>query len=155
MFGKVSTLISSIFFLLACARPTYIEGTSATTGTLTGDKLTCQYSFINENLCFAFTWEKIPHSTTDSGTIILKTFRLNQLDQSPIIMNPQGIPNLYLFMTGPNMNHGSAPTHLETVDVGTYRIKNIYFIMTGDWLLKFQILKSGVITDETVIPFTF
>lgn len=118
------------------------------------DKLTCQYLFQKENLCFTFTWEKIPVSTSDFGQIILKTFKINS-DQSATLLNPTGVPRLELWMTASNMNHGSSPTFTEALDTGVYRIKNILFSMPGEWTLRFQITKNNNVTDETEIFLTF
>ena len=49
----------------------------------------------------------------------------------------------------PSMGHGSAPTTIEVIDTGTYRVKDVSLFMPGDWELRFS--TGGVNADEAVI----
>lgn len=52
------------------------------------------------------------------------------------------------------MGHGSTPTQILKVDTGSYRANNVYFVMPGDWELKFQIKEGSSVLDEAVVSLT-
>ncbi len=118
-------------------------------------KLTCQYLFVKENLCFTFTWEVIPQAPNDPGQILLRTFVVNNTTQISTLKDPSGSPRLELWMNDGTMNHGSSITKTERIEPGVFRISNIIFTMHGDWLLRFQILQQNSILDEAEIPLSF
>ncbi len=87
------------------------------------------------------------------GSMIFKTYRLSSYDQSAIEVDAVSVPQLILWM--PAMGHGSSPTTVTRIEVGTYRASNVFFIMPGQWELKFQVKEGSEIKDEAIIPITF
>lgn len=97
-------------------------------------------------------WELMPTST-QVGSIIFKVVRANALDDSPMPVDLNSTPALVLWM--PSMGHGSSPTTVEQVDTGSFRAKNVFFIMPGEWEIKFQIKEGNTVQDEAVVTLTF
>lgn len=144
----------SIAFLLGCAQPKYANSVdSLQDSQVLEAKLNCDLKFENENICLVWSWENKPKSTTDYGSLIFKTFRQNVFDQTPIEIDMDSTPQLILWMA--SMGHGSAPTQTERLDVGTYRAKNVLFIMPGDWQLKFKTTTNQGVEDEVISEIIF
>ncbi len=155
MFGRsILITVHAALLLFACAEAKYVResGLNPDGPAIEAEKLNCSHSFVKLGLCLHWYWEKRPTSTTDVGSLIFKTYRMNVLDQTPIEIDAASVPDLVLWM--PKMGHGSAPTKTSRIDVGTYRASNINLFMPGEWELKFQI-NSGIDTDEIKIDITF
>jgi hypothetical protein len=156
MFGK--NILISIFFTVifsACAQPKYATELgldSNETKNAQEQKIDCSVTFSKSGLCLYWYWEKKPTST-EMGSLIFKTYKLNTLDQTPVEIDPEQSPNLILWM--PSMGHGSSPTNVARIDVGTYRASNVFFIMPGEWELKFQIQSVSEMTDEAKVQTLF
>jgi hypothetical protein len=156
MFGK--NILISIFLTLifsACAQPKYITESSlenTDSETVQETKIDCSLTFARSGLCLYWYWEK-KTTSIDKGSLIFKTYELNTLDQTPVEVDHEQIPNLILWM--PSMGHGSSPTKVDRLDVGTYRASNVFFIMPGEWELKFQIQSGTEITDEAKVQILF
>ncbi len=149
---------SILYFLLsvglftACSEPKYIQPvTSPNNSGAQESKTTCEIKFQKSDLCFSWRWEQIPTAST-AGILILKTFRLNLFDQTPVEIDSTYPISLILWM--PSMGHGSSPTQTQRLDIGTYRISNVFFIMPGEWEMKFQIKNEIEIIDETILQIT-
>lgn len=153
MFSKITpTLI--LFFSLGCAQPKYVtESEQTSTGQQTTEsKVNCGIQFSNSKYCLSWFWENKPTST-NQGSLIFKIYRLNAFDQTAIQLDSAEIPQLTLWM--PSMGHGSTPTETQRLDVGTYRVSKVFFIMPGEWDLKFQIKSGSEVTDEAVVQIVF
>lgn len=92
-------------------------------------------------------------TSTQVGSLLFKVVRANALDDSPIPVDLPSVPVLVLRM--PSMGHGSNPTFVEQVDTGSYRAKNVFFVMPGEWELKFQVKDGNTVQDETVVTLIF
>jgi len=154
MFGKNLFLILTVAFVAGCAEPKYVrDSNTSNDGTNAQEsKADCQVSFTNSGLCLTWFWEKKPTST-EMGSLIFKTYRLNSVDQTPIEVDLTSIPQVVLWM--PSMVHGSTPTQTARVDEGTYRTTNVFFIMPGDWEIRFQVKNGTEVIDETHISLEF
>jgi YtkA-like len=154
MFGRKLYSILLLAILAGCAEPKYIKGSdSGNEGTSAQEsKAECQATFSNSQLCLAWHWEKKPTST-EMGSLVFKTYRLNSLDQTPIEVDLTTTPQVVLWM--PSMGHGSTPTQTARVDEGTYRASNVFFIMPGDWEIRFQVKNGTEVIDETHINLVF
>ena len=53
------------------------------------------------------------------------------------------------------MGHGSSPTHVEKVDLGTYSVNNVFFVMPGEWEIRFQLIGPQQVADEIIVPIRF
>jgi hypothetical protein len=154
MFGKNRIGLLFLSFFIGCAEPKYVisneEGPNKPG--LQESKSNCQISFSNSGLCLTWYWETKPTSTKP-GSLIFKTYRLNLLDQTPIEVDLESTPQVVLWM--PSMGHGSTPTQTARVDRGTYRATNVFFIMPGDWEIRFQVKNGATVIDETTISLVF
>jgi hypothetical protein len=46
------------------------------------------------------------------------------------------------------MGHGSRPTKTEKSSEGRYRTSNIFFVMPGEWEIRFQLKENKETIDE-------
>lgn len=154
MFGRKLFSILVLALLTGCAEPKYVKGSDeGTDGTNAQEsKADCQVSFTNSRLCLTWFWEKKPTST-EMGSLVFKTYRLNSLDQTAIEVDLTTTPQVVLWM--PSMGHGSTPTQAVRVDEGTYRASNVFFIMPGDWEIRFLVKNGSEVIDETHISLVF
>ena len=63
-------------------------------------------------------------------------------------IDPMNEPHILLWM--PGMGHGSSPVRIERVDVGRYFASEIFFIMTGEWDIHFQLKSGSVVVEEKI-----
>lgn len=137
---------------LGCARPTYVtqpESDLSKQGNQnTSEKVSCGLQFKKSGHCFTWSWAIQPTDEAE-GRLILKVFRLNTYDQTAIPIDLEFLPKLVLWM--PSMGHGSTPTESSRKDVGTYEINNVFFIMPGEWELRFEIINGKVTEDEAIV----
>jgi hypothetical protein len=154
MFGRKTLSILLLFLLAGCAEPKYVKDSEAGAGGTNAQesKAECQASFSTSGLCLTWYWEKKPTST-EMGSLVFKTYRLNSIDQTPIEVDLTTTPQVVLWM--PSMGHGSTPTQTTRVDEGTYRATNVFFVMPGDWEIRFQVKTGTEVVDETHISLVF
>ncbi|MES2767598.1 MAG: serine protease spb1 [Bdellovibrionota bacterium] len=48
----------------------------------------------------------------------------------------------------PSMGHGSSPTSVQKVNSSTFDVSNVYFIMDGDWEIRFVLKNGSQVLDE-------
>lgn len=153
MFGKTLVLITALIVLSSCAKPKYVNETPANQDPNAQEaQADCSTQFQISETCLNWYWEQKPTSQ-QPGSLVFKTYRLNTLDQTPVELDMEQTPSLILWMS--SMGHGSTPTQTSRVDVGTYRASNVFFIMPGDWQLKFQIKNGTEILDEAQVNIIF
>lgn len=152
MFGKISTLLSALAFV-GCAQPRYENITVENKNdTSTNQKLgECSLQFKNSGYCVFWNWETVPTNKA-YGSFTFKVLRSNLLDQSPMPVDINETMAVVLWM---KMGHGSAPTKVTKVDIGSYRVSNVFFTMPGEWQIKFQIKEGSSIKDEAIFTFNF
>lgn len=97
-------------------------------------------------------WEVKP-TAQSQGSLIFKTYRLNNLDQTPVETDLAQRPEVILWM--PSMGHGSTPTQTTRLDVGTYRTSQVYFVMPGEWDIRFQVKNGSEVVDATEVHIVF
>lgn len=156
MFGRRFFLFSvlTLILLTGCAEPKYVKGAGgeAERTDVQESKADCQTIFASSNLCLSWYWEKKPTSS-EMGSLVFKTYRLNILDQTPIEVNLTTTPQVILWM--PSMGHGSTPTQTVWADEGTYHVTNVFFIMPGDWEILFHVKNGTEVIDEARISLVF
>lgn len=158
MFGKrfLYVVIYLTFLLCSCAQPKYETPSSSQIGNVGQSSQEqkasdCQIRFKTSGYCLALHWEVAPTSNK-AGSLIFKVYRGNAYDDSPVGMDFSNVPSLVLWM--PSMGHGSIPTTTSLLDIGTFRASNVFFIMPGEWEMRFQV-KDGVnLLDEAVVNIT-
>jgi hypothetical protein len=154
MFGRKLFFGLCLFGIMGCAQPKYLSGTEGTSDetNVKESKPGCAISFSRSRLCLSWAWEKKPTSN-EVGSLVFKTFRLNIFDQTPIEVDLEIAPQVILWM--PSMGHGSTPTQTSRVDQGTYRASNVFFIMPGEWEIRFQLKNGTEVVDEANIQLVF
>lgn len=101
------------------------------------------------NVTAETAWNVLP--STAKETIMTIEF----LDERGETIEPNASLNVELFM--PQMGHGSGPTALERVMdnagepiPGTYRVKNMWFIMKGFWEVRVKLKKGSLAETQTL-----
>ena len=146
MFGKIIATLVFVFPMVSCANPKYFTPESG--GGNAFEKLnTCQAQF-NSKHCVSYAWEKMPKDS-ETGSFLFKTFRQNAADGSPVL---EDLGTMAVVLWMPSMGHGSSPVTVERLDVGTYRAKNVFFVMKGEWDIRFQVKDGSDVKDEAIIP---
>jgi hypothetical protein len=143
------TLISSLL-AMSCARPNYVEPSSPNFGGF--DKSQKTGSSLLNGRFLMMNWEVYP-TEEKVGSFVFKTYRPNLGDGSPIVENIAETIEVELWM--PSMGHGSTPITVEQLDIGTYRANRVFFIMGGDWEIRFRLKVGSEIIDQTTIPLRF
>ncbi len=54
----------------------------------------------------------------------------------------------------PSMGHGSSPVVIKQVAEGTYEVSDIYFIMLGEWEIRFQLKNNNDVIEEQIQKIT-
>jgi len=143
MFGKIVALIFlTCGVWTSCARPKYVEDSSPNQNSAGKIEAAaeCTTTFSESQYCLNWYWETPPTSTR-AGSLIFKVYRLNHFDKTPVVVDSALTPEVVLWM--PSMGHGSTPTQTTRLDVGTYRVSNVFFIMPGEWDIRFIIKADG------------
>lgn len=149
MFGKIITAFLFIFPMISCANPKYYTRTNDTGGGNPQVKLDgCQAQFASGH-CVSFVWEILPKDNS-KGSFLFKTYRSNTADGTPVLEDlTAGAMSVVLWM--PSMGHGSSPVAVERLDVGTYRAKDVFFVMKGEWEIRFQLKDGNEVKDQAII----
>lgn len=143
MFGKIITVLTLVS-CTACAKPKYADVDVNAPQGVSGS--TCEVRFSTSGLCLEWNWEVKPEES-DFASVIFKTSREvnGQLQAEDL----SGTAALVLWM--PSMGHGSSPTTVTRIAPGTYRATRVYFVMPGDWDLRFQNKSGSTVIDEAVV----
>lgn len=108
---------------------------------------------INENrfnksgISFTVDWHEPPR--TGEAKFLLRIWKTNTGTINGPYVDPK--ENLHIFLWMPSMGHGSAPVKVTRKASGEFEVTNVFFIMGGEWEVKFQLLSGGKVSDETVI----
>lgn len=149
MQGKLKNLnfcLVVVFLLMAgCARPVledssgkddvkdFSSETSCTVVDVVSAKLVC-VRLIMEDRLIEKKFSSFRFYFTDSeGFVLLST-----------------IPNIQIELWMPSMGHGSVPTKVQYLDGGIYLASNVYFIMKGEWEMRFK--WPSEVTGQHVLP---
>lgn len=154
MFGKIfsASLFLSTFTVIACAQPKYENITN--NQDQIGEKVTtdCSIRFNQSGHCLNWQWDEMP-TQSQPGSLTFKVVRPNEMDQTPIPVDISSEVDVILWM--PSMGHGSSPTTIQKIDIGSYLATNVFFVMPGEWEIKFQIKENKKVIDEAVVTLTF
>ncbi|RZA07587.1 MAG: hypothetical protein EOP11_07270 [Proteobacteria bacterium] len=94
------------------------------------------------------SWEQKP-TDEEYGSFILKIGRANFADGSPLPLDTAVGVEVVLWM--PAMGHGSNPVALEKIDIGTYRVSEVFFTMPGDWEIRVRRTTEAYGVEETAL----
>lgn len=149
-----------LFFLLqSCAKPNYqdpianITVTKPQTSPETEkpQEINCELYLSKRQICLHLQWLEKPSSQNNSSFLL--TFTQGKTSQ---VLSSENFENLVLnlkvLLWMPGMGHGSVPVIIKrNADSQTLTIERVYFIMPGNWEIRFQIKENENISDETFI----
>jgi hypothetical protein len=146
-------ILGSGLLLFGCADPKYLEEKSGTPRSVEkAAGMDCSLQFSNLDLCLSFQWIETP--TLDRpGRLQARIFRADPADAFPLLVQPEAALKVSLWMD--SMGHGSAPVQVENTGIGTYLVSDMYFIMPGDWKIRFELMQGERPIDEIVVPYLF
>lgn len=143
-------IVALLLILSACAKPTYVNSNDTTDKNVEHKQdeanYNCNLKWNSKNYCLSWSWKKKP-TEEESGSMILRVYRFSELDQFIEMVDLNSNPQVVLWM--PGMNHGSSPTRIEKIGIGTFQVDEVFFIMPGQWQIKFRLL-DGAAVDETI-----
>jgi hypothetical protein len=149
-------LIILCFVFFACAKPNY---QSPLPPPATDQKqeppvsneppvTKCKYFFEAKRLCLDFKWLARP-SQTQLAELEFKFF----IQERPTeFIDPALQPFISLWM--PSMGHGSRPVVVEKTATGVYKASKIFFIMPGEWEIRFQLKEDKDVVDQVIEKIT-
>lgn len=154
MKNKFFLLCQCIALITACARPNYEQKNAPNEAqTLQSNALLdCSIQFNTSGNCLWWSWKTYP-TETESGVLIFKIYQLKDFPSFPTEVDAPSVPEFVPWMT--SMSHGSTPTTVSRIDIGTYEVKDVFFIMPGEWDLKFQIKQGDIVQDEAIVSILF
>jgi hypothetical protein len=154
IFITLTFAVAAILFSAGCARPKFSSPSlGSNSGSEKQEHSACDVKFSVSGDCVSFVWETVPASVKDYGSFLFKIYRLNKGDGSMVLVEASGTVVVQLWM--PSMGHGSSPVTVEHLDVGTYRAKQVLFIMPGQWEIRFQIVNEHGQVDQAIQTLTF
>lgn len=106
---------------------------------------TCKHIFAKTQTCLNYKWTKSA-TATEMGAIELFLANLER-PLTPIDLNY----NVAIVLWMPSMGHGSRPVVVEKQASLKYNATKIFFIMPGDWEIRFQLKSNNEIVDEYVV----
>ncbi len=152
MFGKSCFILLWLLAILGCAEPKYEKIAPSDGNSVQSQKVSsCNAKLNLVGYCILWEWEIKPTSSK-AGSLAFKIVRSNLLDDSPVPVDVDFKPEVVLWMG--SMGHGSTPTTVQRIDVGSFRTSNVFFIMPGEWQIKFQLKEGETIKDEAVVNIT-
>jgi hypothetical protein len=144
-----------LLILSACAKPTYVNSNDANNKSAEHKQETTNYNctlkWSSKNYCLSWSWKKRP-TEDETGSMILRVYKFSELDQFIETVDLNSNPQVVLWM--PGMNHGSSPTSVQRIGIGTYQVDEVFFTMPGPWQIKFRLLNDTAV-DEVVDDITF
>lgn len=133
-------LFVSVLSVWGCAEPKYLNSNSGDKNGA-GSKIECAARFKKSGLCLTWNWETKP-ATRAKGSLTFK-----------VEADLPSLPEVILWM--PSMGHGSTPTTVSAIDVGIYRVDEVFFVMPGEWEIRFQIKNGRAVADEAIVRIRF
>lgn len=109
-----------------------------------------EFHFQSSELSFRIEWTEPPRM--GESKFLLKIWNSKTGSANGPYQDPTS--KLHVFLWMPSMGHGSSPVKINRTAAGEYEVTNVYFIMGGQWELKFQLLSNGKVSDETVLSYS-
>lgn len=126
--------------LVACANPDYVSNDNKKQS----PEKACDVVFEKAHACATIAWATAPAKSQDSKfTFTIQAIAGESLDK---VLNA----DLEVILWMPSMGHGSSPTKVQKVNGTTYDVSDVYFIMGGDWEIRFVLKNGNDILDEAV-----
>ena len=123
-------------------------GVSAAVPRESGDLLQ-ELQFRKTEYYLAIEWPYPPR--TGRNKFLLKSW---QKSRGTLNGPYQDLPmNLAVTLWMPSMGFGSSPVKLKKTAVGEYEVSDVYFITSGKWEVRLQLLNAGKVYDEVVLHY--
>ena len=133
----------SCLLFSSCAKPHYIDS-APLNERYSPSESSCPLYFSEERLCLKIRWITFPSEST-LGVFIM-TFFAEDAPERPI--SPRLTPDVKLWM--PSMGHGSSPVVIKSMSDGIYEVSDIFFIMLGDWEIRYQLKSNDDVIEEQI-----
>ncbi len=117
--------------LVSCAKP-LADSTDSETRTEGKSQNTCKASLKTDGVCLDAIWETYPTETTVGSLLVFA----RSLNSDHLVKDFSTDPRVTLWM--PSLGHGSSPVKVVPLQPGMFRIEKVFFIMRGDWEVRFQ-----------------
>ena len=105
----------------------------------------CKHVFEATQTCLNYKWTKSA-TATEMGSIELFFAEINK-PLTPIELNYDAAIVLWM----PSMGHGSRPVSIEKLSNSKYSATKIFFIMPGEWEIRFQLKSNKEVVDEYIV----
>ena len=109
----------------------------------------CPIEFHQAKLCAGITWTK-PASSDGEGAFTLQFWDSVARDPKGPYVDPTNTVAVQLWM--PDMGHGSSPVTIQKSAVGVYEVTRVFFVMPGDWDIRFQLKDKTKVIEQVVLP---
>lgn len=155
-------LVFVSFILQACAKPNYQDKTTSIAGTSDNkpnpspsnekpQEQTCDLYLSKSEICLHVQWLQQPNSQSNAAFLLSFT-----QGKTANPLTPEAFENitasLKIILWMPSMGHGSVPVLIKkNTDTQSLNVERVYFIMPGDWEIRFQLKENESIIDETRI----
>lgn len=126
--------------LVACANPNYVSNQKPEA--ITSE---CAVRFEKLGACAKIAWVNPPAKKQDSKFQFAITGVLSEINAEKLA---QATLEVELWM--PSMGHGSSPTSVQKINVSTYDVSSVHFIMGGDWEIRFTLKNGSEVLDEAI-----
>ena len=140
-------LIFMLILLASCAKPQYVNADKleSSIANISGE---CGILFSTEDICLRTEWVQKPSESTFGE---MNLIFIDPIDQTRFL-DPTNEPFIVLWM--PSMAHGSSPVKVERIDVGRYRVSEIFFTMPGPWDIRYQLKDGSNVVEEKIQKIT-
>ncbi|NUN07342.1 MAG: serine protease spb1 [Bdellovibrio sp.] len=137
---KTFAALLLIFLSLACARPNYISAEDLNPQKKPEETQNTAPEFPILKIRVSLKWSQPP--TSQGAQDFILDFDGNVAE----------FETLAVLLWMPSMGHGSAPVKIERLSDYQYHVKNVYFIMPGDWEIRLLLKKDKKPIDQLYIP---
>ena len=143
MLGR-ALLFALLPALFACAKPRY-ESKEAVEALVASSTKGCALHWEQVKVCLDVIWSQ-PPKTNASNEFILTLFQESSQGFKQAYA-PEGT-NIDVFLWMHSMNHGSRPVEIVPISPGVFQIRQIFFIMPGDWDIHVRLRSDKTVLDE-------
>lgn len=127
--------------LMACANPDYVQKKS----TVQNQSEQCDVYFEKLTACGKIVW-KSNLSTTEDAPFELQIVSAEEPKNLEILKSA----DLKVVLWMPSMGHGSSPTEVVKKSDMSYDVSRVYFIMNGQWEIRFQFMSRGIVPNQVI-----
>lgn len=139
---------AALLILSACARPDYIDPKQVAQEDNNTHSASCPILFLTSNQCASIEWVQGPRSSSESEFVVKFWNKGLATMQGPYADPVQSL-SIVLWM--PSMGHGSSPVKIEKLQEGVFRVRKVFFIMPGDWEIRFIYKNQNLVVDQDAV----